>query len=654
MSQSGPDRKPARLDVRAAAAAAIVFGVLGGGNAGTQQGGKPSADVPPPEAPAAAPAADAAPAPTPAQEPAPAPSPAPTPEAAPAATAPAGAVAGTGSGPLRPDEVEALRADAAERLKALAPPEDGSAPKAGADPAAKLADKALSELLEARRRGLDEYAKLAREQAELADPEKAPDRRIEDAKAELADLQARLARPVDELLPELFTRTGPIDRDGKEQMKEAIEALKKDVKADQDHLESIPRDPEKQAREPKAALRAERDRASQDLAALKTREEARAEAPAARSAAERRLFDERGVNLRVESALATLRLQLAERKIERTDRLAELAGVDRRRWIARAELGRKLLEPMQARYRRLAEAEERDLQRLADAEQAKAGRSSDPIERHRSRRLAELLDLEAAAIKAEQAATASLQPSLEDMRRQANISEGNFARIKGLIEGDAGLSRIEVLGINAEYRRLEPERRRIRREEREAVDRRLRDYANMLTSVELSQIEDRLRDQIDLDDLLDKLPSGRHPEAVALWKELESRHSEILARHRDALEKLVRNESEILDQIDRRLQTLDDESSFIRTHMFWVRDQEPIGATTAVLAAGEVRRATRATIGLAREAARPSGWKAPTPEFLAASAVVLVLPLGAVRVRRALGRRLAEAFPADAPPPPSA
>ncbi|MDG3008006.1 hypothetical protein [Paludisphaera mucosa] len=672
MSQSETDRRPVRIDVRAATAAAIVFGVLGGG-AQTQQAGKPSADGPTREAQAVdrpdrdgdalprlpapdRPAAEAPPPPAakarPKVEAAPAPKAGETPKAAapkdepraPAPDPPAAPKAAADAGLLQPEEIEAIRADAVQRLKALAPADGGDA-KADGDPA-KIDDKALADLLEDRRRRLDDYDKLAKELAEMTAPENGPDRQLDDAKAQLADVQGRLDQPVGALLPPLFTQKDAVDQAGRAQMQEAIEGLQKDIKAYQDKLATSPPEPEKKAKDAVAGLRTDRDRIAQGIAALKARDASRAAAAAPRTAAERKAFEERGVNLRVEASVEDLRLRVVERKIVRTEKLAEVAGVRRKAWAAHVRLGKKVLEPAQARFRQLAEAAEGDLRRKAEAEQAKAGAARDPIERYRAERLAELLDLEASAIRAEQAVTAGSKPSLEDMRSQANIARANFERIKTLIEGDEDrLGRLDVLSINADYRRLEPERRRIERDERDAVDKRLRDYANMLTSVELSQIEDRLLDQIDLDDLQDKLTPDRHPEAVAIWRELEEKHTAILARRREALEKLVRNEEEILAEIDRRLGTLEDESNFIRTHLFWVRDQDPISPTTVGLAAGEVRRLTRVSIGLAQDAVTPASWKRAAPEFLAASAVVVVLPLGIFRVRRVLKRRLSQALP---------
>ncbi|WP_165250888.1 hypothetical protein [Paludisphaera soli] len=663
MSQSGSERRPARFDVRAATAAALVFGVLGGGGALPQQGGKPSAEVPAREAEVEAPdqlarpgkpappvAAPAEPAPTPdaangdAKPEAPrAEEPAPPTAAAPVAVA---------EGPLPPAEAAALRADAEQRLKALAPPADGSDAKAGADAASKLADKALAEVLAERARRLDEYDKSLGELAGLTNPESDPDRRIAEAKADLADLQGRLDRPVADLLPPVFTLPGEVDQAGQAQMKELIEGVKQEIKEYQDKLALGSAEPEKEAKAgPVAELKAERERIAQDVAAVKAREAAGPPA-SARTASDRKLAEERAVNLRVEAAAAALRLQVVERKIARALKLAEAAAVDRKRWVAHVKIGKKVLEPMQARFLQLAQLAERELKGKLQVEQSKAEHARDPIERYRAERLAELLELESAVLKAEQALTAGAQPSLEEMRSRANVAGVDFERIKKIIEGDeSGRRRLDAFSINADYRRLEPERRRIQREERDVVDKRLRDYTNMLTSVELSQIEDRLLDQIDLDDLQDKLPPGRHPEAVAIWQELEERHGRLLARRREALEKLVLNEEEILVEIDRRLAILEDESSFIRTHLFWVRDQDPISLTTVGLAAGELRRLARVSIDVAGAAMRTSAWKRTTPEFLAASAVVVVLPLGILRARRTLKHRLTQALPPPPAPP---
>ncbi len=654
MSPSETDRCPSRVDVRAAAAAAVMFGLLGGG-AGSRQTAGPAGDGPGVEAvakPVHGQGGGELPKLPDALEPAPGRSesqPDPPPAVAPAAP-PQPRPAAADSGPLAAADVQAIRADASARLKELADA-DADAEKATADPERKLADKTLADTLQARLKKLDDYDKLAADLAEASRPEADPARRIADARAETADLEARLKQPVEALAPPLFRHDGPVDQASQDQMKDVIAAVRKDVADFQEKLAAAPADPEKDAKAQIAALKADRDKIAANLEAVKARAEALASAPAARTPAERKAAAERGVDLHVDAAFETLRLQLAERKVVRAAKTAEAAAADRARWIAHAKLARRVLEPMEARFRKIAEAQEHELQRKAQTEQARADRERDPIARYKAKRQAELLDLEALVVKSEQLATVGVDPSLEDMKKAATIAAANFARIKQIVEGDEKRAgRVDVFNINADYKRLQPERRRVEREELAVVSKRLADYANALATVELNQIEDSLLDQIDLDDLLDRLPPARHDEAKALWRAMEEKHSDLLGRRRDALGRLVLREQETLEEIDRRLAILEEETSFIRTHLFWIRDQDPIGAATVGLAAGEARRLARVAAGLVRGAATPSEWKPATPGFLLAAAVVALLPMGVFRIRGALRRRLEAALPPSAPP----
>ena len=56
-------------------------------------------------------------------------------------------------------------------------------------------------------------------------------------------------------------------------------------------------------------------------------------------------------------------------------------------------------------------------------------------------------------------------------------------------------------------------------------------------------------------------------------------------RQKAALTKLVTRSTETLEQVTRRLRILEEEYGFIRTHIFWVRDQEPVGLSTLQQAA---------------------------------------------------------------------
>ena len=140
-----------------------------------------------------------------------------------------------------------------------------------------------------------------------------------------------------------------------------------------------------------------------------------------------------------------------------------------------------------------------------------------------------------------------------------------------------------------------------------------------LTAVELELLQDSLQDRYELDLLKESLPPGRREEGARLLAELEQIHRALLVRRREVLERLSDRTSRALDQIARRLAILDEEYAFIRTHIFWVRDQEPIGAGTMAQGCGSAgtssvpwpawrgRRADDAT----GAAPRRSSWRRP-------------------------------------------
>jgi potassium efflux system protein len=119
--------------------------------------------------------------------------------------------------------------------------------------------------------------------------------------------------------------------------------------------------------------------------------------------------------------------------------------------------------------------------------------------------------------------------------------------------------------------------------------------------------------------------------------ELEQQHRRILFRRRDALEKLSQRSSRTLQEIARRLSILDQEYGFIRTQIFWVRDQEPIAFGTFWQGAREVNVLLKAALRLARESATASLWGRPSAECMAMSLAVLLLPVPVMKLRRALG-----------------
>ena len=134
----------------------------------------------------------------------------------------------------------------------------------------------------------------------------------------------------------------------------------------------------------------------------------------------------------------------------------------------------------------------------------------------------------------------------------------------------------------------------------------------------------------------ERLPASRWAQGEALLAEFERRHRELLVRRRAALEKLSELTAQTLDQVGRRLAILDEEYGFIRTHIFWVRDQEPIGLTTLNQGVRDLQRLATALGRLVQETTRHKLGGRPSAEFLIAAVAVLGLPLGLVRLRRTL------------------
>ena len=100
-----------------------------------------------------------------------------------------------------------------------------------------------------------------------------------------------------------------------------------------------------------------------------------------------------------------------------------------------------------------AEDEDRDLKRAAANEESKARWSHDPLECFRARHSAELLVLEALALKCEQALATSPSPSPEEQRNLADHAYKDFTQVK-LIVDDGRVSRLDAIRLNNDFRRI--------------------------------------------------------------------------------------------------------------------------------------------------------------------------------------------------------
>ena len=173
--------------------------------------------------------------------------------------------------------------------------------------------------------------------------------------------------------------------------------------------------------------------------------------------------------------------------------------------------------------------------------------------------------------------------------------------------------------LNNDFRRIGPERDRIKARELAAAAAQLAYYENALSRVELEMINDSRDDRIEFENLLELLPAADREKATEMYQDLETRHNMLLERRRQALENLARRAEQTHEQIERRLRTLDDQYGFIRTHIFWVRDQDPVGAVDARSGPARDLPVGRALVRLGPGGRRSALWGRVSAEFVAGS-----------------------------------
>ena len=545
----------------------------------------------------------------------------------------------SGEGPTRA-EVDALRAETVKRLGALPDPKAKEA---------TAADKALREVLEDRRRLLDDWEKAAEARSSAENPKVTPEKQAADDKADLERARAMLdqaARNAEVLLPVSFRNLpAKVDEEARAEMKEAIAG----AEAELARLESAKAGPARKDGGPAAALRAERDKTFQKVNSLKARTLERATAPADPNAKASDLAAETQVNERWELKVETEHLRAEEALLDLENRRAAGGGLAAQVLEFRTKLAQQTLDGMKSRYRAIAAREEQDLHRAAAKEQRRASKVDDPLERYRARRSAELLELEARLVREQDLKATATPPTLEQQRGLAERATTEFNTIKQLLD-DGRVSHLDAIRLNNDFRRVGAERARIVREDLAVTANRLTAAENALSSVELELIYDARDDRFELDTLLEHLPPTRQARARALFEEFEKRHVDLLNRRRDALEQLAARAEQTHDQVLRRLKILDDHFGFIRTNLFWVRDEEPLGPETVGLLRREGWQLAKAGLHLAQEVGQRSSWGRLSAEFLSAVLGLVVLPWPLSRAHRALLRTLA---PKPSPVPPT-
>src|SRR5262249_33573449 len=246
--------------------------------------------------------------------------------------------------------------------------------------------------------------------------------------------------------------------------------------------------------------------------------------------------------------------------------------------------------------------------------------ADDPLERYRARRTAELLEFQARVITTDNLLATSTSDTLsfEEQRRLADRAEVDFTNVKKLLD-DGRVSHLDALRLTNDFRRIGPN-------EMAVTATRLTFAENALSAVELELVNGSRDDRFELDGLLERLPEKLRPEAEKLFADLERRHVLLLTRRRASLEELAARAERAHEQVQRRLRILDEHYGFIRTHIFWVRDQEPVGAATALQAPRERTQPGRSPARLAEEFGDARAWGRVSAEFLAAALGLVVLP----------------------------
>lgn len=512
---------------------------------------------------------------------------------------------------------------------------------------APASTKTLKVVLEDRIALISAFEEAAKALGEAKNPKKTPESLAAEWKADLERVTAQLkqaAKQSGDLLPSAFRKSSGtvVSNAILAEMNEAIDQTRSELKTWQSRLDKFQSNAARKSAHPLTALQAERDAIQQRIAALPPRQaEREAELADAKTEDERLLATERLVNIGWETRVEGQRLQAQEAKLTLQSKLADLEVLDHQVCDAHVQKASKTLDQMQARFKLLTDRQEDQLRREAAIEQASAAKTADPLERYQRRGKATLLALEAQALQYEKALAATPTPSLEEQTSLANRAITEFENIKRLLDDDL-ISQLDALRLNNDFRRIGPQRARIASQDLKQSAWWSTHYDNALTSVELDQFNDRRNDEYEHETLLEQLPRSRWDEARKLFADHDRQHELLLARNRAVLEKLARRAEQTHTQVVRRLRTLDDQYGFIRTHIFWLRDQEPIGWTTYVQAKREMFLVGKSLIRLAQEASDRRLWGRVSGEFIGGLLGLLILVLPLLRLRRRLLRMSGE------------
>ncbi len=573
--------------------------------------------------------------------------------------APAGVVQGDeapfGQAAPADTEVQQHRAEVTGKLRALTETADAKAAgQAKADPRVTT----LKEIFKARLQLLDLHDSTAALLKGAENPEPTPEAEAAALKLSTERSRAAIEKSVADphsLLPEAFrTPETPTTEKQLAEMMEAVTAAQEAVDALKKALDDPADTPEKKPANPIAQARERREKARQTIAVLQKRI-GESEAALANLAADedRETACERLLNLKWELRVETLRLREADVRFTLETKRAELADARDEATKLDLEISRKRLEAMRQAHRHRVELQRTDLKKASATESARAQHTADPLERFRALRSKELLDEQALLQERELELAATPAVSLSDQTGKAEKAAEDFKRLKALVTGKRSTGLV-AQRLNNSYRKLVPERAAIQRNELAMISGQLTRYENELTVVELDQLNETRGHHTLRDELLQALPTDRKAQALAILEDCERKQEEILDRRRRVLSELVDRADQTRQQVLLRLQILDDQYGFVRTHLFWVRDSPPLSRATIDAAQVEAAELTHALVVISAQPWSWAYWQKVTTDFVWASVGLVLSPWVLYRVRRGLRNLLAQERAVSLPPEPSA
>ncbi len=530
-------------------------------------------------------------------------------------------------------EARSLKLEAEIRLKAL---------DAIGEKSLKPGQKALRDLYRERLALLDNWAKAVAEKQAAEHPDPDPERLTVEHKAEMERTNALLlsgADHPDSLLPQSFQKIPPKITDAVlNELRDGVEDAKKEVAQRLKDVEAARKKRGESGPEVVAKLRSERDKIHQRISTLIPRRKEREDALAsAKSDADRELARERLTNFDWEAQVEKERLSAKEAQIALDGRNAEEAL----EWVklksSQSKQAQQVLAVTQKVYASVVEGQSRELQKAVAQEKEKAAKADDPIAKFQARRKAELLDLETKVLAYKKELSSTPRVSEDEQKKLANRAEEEFGELKARLD-DGETSRLDLLRLNNDLRRIGPEKESIERTELELILAELNNYENLLTDAELELANDDRDDRLEHEAVLEQLPKERRSEALKAFADIEGKHRNLLYDRKETLKKLADRADSTHKQVQRRIAVLEQEDAFIRANIYWVRDEEPITTRTWSHAQSDIGKLAWAGLKLAEEPFDRTLWGKVSETFLVLGSLALALPWPLWWARRRINR----------------